>query len=307
MYQLGGDIQLRSFEEFFVRYFASFIFVVFSICLLPVPSQADSPGGMSIDVTFTGLNAIWDVESEDNTGYVENCYVEPGLGNVCSEVITQAQVYVDSKGRLTGTGQMEFTMTVDGEEALKGDVAGPLKGKLKNKLGIVYFDTKFKGKGLAESPNGLFGDAKLPISTSFKTAGMVDQAGDVSSTSPGKVCVKTVGCERFVAVSEVKTLSDGSWILHMDIVEDDRGRLSGTGLAQTVLEEIPFSIKGKYNAKKDIASLKLKPDDAHKGSQIGIRELRVVPGDGFYGQATKYKVMGYTEKDGSFFVPWVIP
>lgn len=245
---------------------------------LPGPAGAVIPTG-SFEIALDANQSIWLSSAEDGAEFCEG--FEEGFGGdlqACS-----LSLLLDAKGKITGSA-----LVAAENGALSIDLAGPVKGKLKGDDSgntRVSFSMKLAGEGGS-------GAAPADVKATVRFEGQIDSDGRLTGSWDFKLCVKQAGCEEDQFAQTPEMLPSGDWLLVLDIDDEGDNKLGGD--ASAVLADgvrCPYTIGGKYNAKQDLASLKLSPaTDACNGTSIRLKDVRV---GGPLEAEIKYKLFGY--------------
>jgi hypothetical protein len=229
-------------------------------------ARADAPDG-AYPLQFGGPQSIWVLEG------ASAC--EPGVG--CFDL----PVACDPRGSCAGTGSL-FGLT--------GGLRAKLRGN--DRTGLMRVTVGFRFEGVfAEGPlQGLAGRL------TGTQKGQIDASGASSVQTKAKVCVPGLGCET-VSVPGVYDVSpgEGDWELDLDVVDVDGSQLAGTAVA-TLSDDVAYdyTITGRYDARKDVSSLRLVPDAGSQGSSIRFKNVRVT--GGVLQGEIQYKILGHAGK-----------
>lgn len=210
------------------------------LVLLPALSYAEVPSG-HYENHFDTQYGVWDL-----TG----TYDDADIGFPSDITITQ-----DNKGKISGQGAVAGS-----QDGFTADVDFTISGSIKSLGDVTRVTLKTKIGGTATD-----GSQVWDIKGKFTLTGDVDKStGSLIGRAKGKLCVEGEGCFPIDEATELElpAEADGSWDLFLDIQNVDGKKLIGTGSAflqnGNGIREVPFTLKGKYNAGTDLATLKLK-------------------------------------------------
>jgi hypothetical protein len=188
-------------------------------------------------------------------------------------------LFIDAKGKITGSVQIAAD---NGNVVL--NLSGPIKGKQKGSSDgatKLSFSAKLSGEA-----NGGGDDVTLTANIAFD--GEIEDGLLVGSWSY-KLCAKGESCFQAEDAIPAELLDGGSWTLDLEVISLGNDRLGGEAIATfSDGSQCTFALDGKYNAKKDVSSLKLSPDDCD-GASLQLKNVR------FVGDLTgdlKYKLFG---------------
>ncbi len=229
-------------------------------------ARADAPNG-AYPFQFGGPQSIWVLEGESAC--------EPGVG--CFDL----PVACDPRGSCTGTGSL-FGLT--------GGLRAKLRGNDRTGLTRVTIAFRFAGV-FAEGPlQGLAGRL------TGTQKGQIDASGASSTQTKAKVCLTGLGCET-VSVPGVFDVApgEGDWALDLDVVDVDGSQLAGTAVA-SLSDDVAYhyTLTGRYDARKDVSSLRFVPDAGSQGSSIRFKNVRVA--GGLLEGEIQYKILGHAGK-----------
>jgi hypothetical protein len=232
-----------------------------SLCLSGAAEAAPPAGTYEADVVGSEVE-VWFLE-----GPHELCE-EYGEDSIC----VSSEVHTDALGIVSGTGLISFHL-VDGANTfdlnLPLDVVGKSSGSTKKprvalqisgegvtimqdeELGTLQVDTTGQGKFTCTNP--------WPHVAEFACKGRL------------KLCLHDLGRRScFSDAFEIPVAaSGGPWTLSLTLATDDKKKVTGTattGLANGEAEA--FTVTGKYDAKKDRSSLKLKKVDPSSKDRV---------------------------------------
>lgn len=213
--------------------------VLWVMILLPALSYAEVPSGHYENHFGQPGTDIWDLSGT---------YSETNYDNSFDYSIVQ-----DDKGKISGQGIEMFIYDDEYDVTLYSTISGSLKS-----IGnVTRADVKLKGSGTATDGYQAW-NVKAKMSDTF----YIDKInGLLIGYGKGKICAQEEGCAPLYINEEldIPGEADGSWDLVLDIQSVDGKNL--TGIASVILSNgrvEPLALKGKYNAKTDLAKLSLK-------------------------------------------------
>jgi hypothetical protein len=209
------------------------------LVLLPTLSYAEVPSGHYSNHLGQAGTDIWDLSGPysrtDDDGSLTYAIVQ------------------DDKGKISGQGMEMFSYDDDYDVTLYSTISGPLKSR----GNVTYAYVKLKGSGTATDGYQVWNvKAKVPVTL------YIDKInGSLIATGKGKICAQGEGCfPLYVAgESDIPGDVDGSWDLTSEIQNVNGEKLIGT--AEAILKngrKVPFTLKGTYDANRDLMKLRLK-------------------------------------------------
>ena len=208
-------------------------------------------GADSYSCDFTGELYIWDISGS---------YTDSAMGCTVSYVMTQ-----DAKGKITGYGTASCSiMGVD------IDMSYNIKGSVGQKNNVATLKVNIKFLGTASY-----------LGETYKFSASEKITAEINATTQTmsgilKVCAAIPAlryreCDTIGYSAEVPPDMDGSSSLQFDVTEDGNKLLGSGTLTLSNGGVFVFSVKGKYNPKKDLSIFKLKGDTSSKGCKLNIK------------------------------------
>ena len=222
-----------------------------ALCVLIAPdlASADIPIG-SFEFELGGVNSLWmggdEDTHEDADGFCASFGRSFDVVEACSFRLT-----VDGRGKIGG--YVSFTGLLAGNRiAIEGPIKGAQRGD--NRSGITRASFQIRLAGSASR-----GGAALATSVNLAFDGQVDAGGVLNGAWTQTVCYAA-------SLHDVRVFcgphpwTNGHWTLRLDVELLGDGALGGS--AQILFGDdttCDFTIRGRYNANKDVASLALSP------------------------------------------------
>ena len=239
------------------------------VCSQAAFAQDTFPSG-TYTFEFAGDAAVWDVSGT---------YHE-----VIAGIDMDLTLSVDSKGKITGFGHADAQMSgVD----LSADFS--VTGSISKSGSITRVTLNIKMTG-----NAYYGGRNFKFSATESGRLAVNPASHLmtgSVTVRGTIAGRSIGTQTVALDMPIAADVDGSWDLSVDLTGDARGRITGTGSADVSGgDSFGFTLSGTYTAKRNQATLTVKPDANSKGLSL---KLTVQPtGDSLDLQKLSGTVMG---------------
>lgn len=263
--------------------------VVLSVTVLlmaPTAARCDPPTFPTTLSQGTGCQ-VWDIAG--TIRYVENV---PGVGTANLTFV----LATDDKGKVTGTGALDVTITLPGIGTTVVHMDDPsAKAKVKSSGGGP---ARFQ---LASKLKGTFSIAgrSFRATSNFNTKGEIDAVGGFQGTGNFKIGVLVRGQRvkaggRFPIAFDVTPdpANDGTWDLDVDVASVNGVKLTGSGDAVLATGRVidTLEVKGKYSTKKDLSEMKLKNG---AGAKIQFKNLEADGASNTYtGGSMKYSILG---------------
>jgi hypothetical protein len=238
------------------------------------------------------------------------------LGEVCVEIETNLTPLVtDSRGRITGSGAITISSTDSGSGAtLSGSFSGTAAGSIKRRgERPAALQLKFDLDGELNVA-GEGGPISIPARAKGSFKGTVNSAGLFVGEQIIELKSRGVRGGRFSVPVTPASLGSGAWQLQLvDIARDARNKLSGLGLVTLQGRPTPYNyaLTGRYDAKRDQSSFKLKAlretRAAVRGTSLALSGLRLDESDGVLtvlGGALRYNLIG---QSGTLSLPVIQP
>lgn len=217
--------------------------------LLP---SAQSSFADTYSFDLTGDLSIWDISgSYDDTSL--------GFSLNISYDLTQ-----DTAGKFTGGGNASCTIL--GTDV---DMEFTIKGSVKQKGGDATVKMTMKFTGTADD-----GVDTYKFKANAKVTAEINSIdGTIDGTVKVRISISGYGSEsgEVLYIEDLPVDMDGTFTLELDVTEDAKGKLLGTGtLTLSNGDTYNFSVTGKYKAKTDESKLTLKGDDSSKKCKFKI-------------------------------------
>jgi hypothetical protein len=176
----------------------------------------------------------------------------------------------DAKGKITSAGNTYCSVYEPGIGTINLDFDYDIKGSIKQRNGVATEKLSIKLKGTAY----VSGYGSLKFSGSEKISAEIDPNDKtIIGTVKVRVCVQKAGCEKFTAYyyDELPVGMDGTWKLDMHTTDDPKKMVGDSTLTLANDRIIVFSVKGKYNTKKDESKFTLKGENEFKGCKLKLK------------------------------------
>lgn len=230
-----------------------------------------------------GANQIWDVSGTYDDPVVAH---DDGYGEIWFEYVSQFTITVDAKGKVTGTGTMNYTAFEEGE-VINQTVPTTLSGNFKVIKGVPVLQMimKFSGSGEAQISGEM---TTYRISGTYKYklgidvgAGTLegDLDGSISATARGVGSLKANLAKAndgapFAFDQPLPAGMDGSWwLLDIGVSRDAKGKpvvQPATVVRLSNGRDVQMGGKFVYTAKKDMSTVTLAGVGADKGSKLSL-------------------------------------
>jgi hypothetical protein len=204
--------------------------------------------------------------------------------NPTVEICEETEVHTDAAGDVTGAIRFTYTGTT------QGVIEFLIDGTLKAAPGIAKSKLIFTPQGTLQ----VDGVGPSVVSGLGKGYCRDDITTGESFTCDSKIrlCFEDAfvsDCDRFFDFYEFAE-QQAPWAFEFDLVTDERGLVTGSGLATLANGvEVEFTAKGKYKSKSDLSNVTFTGLGLGRKSKILIKGLQVVEGALFDGRV-KFKV-----------------
>jgi hypothetical protein len=212
------------------------------------------------------------------------CEFIEDVGVVCFE-LQNFDTVVDAKGKFVAPGELDVS------GALSGTMDCEAKGKTKGKDGAAKISYTVKCDGAIDI---------FPVKGTLKCKQDVSRLGAVAGQCKLKACAQGLGCvsgpDQYVATAT----QDPDFVVAITLDPSPDGKKL-LGSAQAVFDDgrptLSYTVKGKYNAKKDESTLSLKPaNDASKGTKVQLKGVWIDMGGNLLFDKAAYKIHGQSAK-----------
>ncbi len=274
-----------------------------SLLIVSGIASAEMPTG-SFAFELGGMNSLW-MGGDEDTHLSADGFCASFGASFDSVEFCDYGLYVGGRGRIEGYAV--FVGWLGGSRiAIEGPIKGTQHGD--NRSGITRASFLIDLAGTASR-----GGVELGTSASLKFDGRVDSGGVLLGTWTQRVCYESFPCETTQFPEGSSTWTNGRWTLALEIESLPAGGVSTGGfgrraftfstgalggVAQILFGDdsiCDFEIRGRYNARKDVANLVLTPISAKcAGGSLRLRYLSKQSGAdvGAFLAQLQYKLFG---------------